>query len=170
MSLLVKIYKNLDFGQNFWKYRFWLSLSKNLKFGQICLILVILVENSRFRSKSKEMSIFPPQYLVLVKIVGKCQFGWKFANMPILVKLFQKSRFQNINFGENCRKISNLDKFVEKSRFWSKLSKVLDFGQNFKKFQFWSKFTKISQFSKNLDFGQIVGNSRFSSKLTEMSI
>ena len=43
--------KNLHLGQNFWKYRFWWKLSKNLKFRQICRKISILdkiVENSRF--------------------------------------------------------------------------------------------------------------------------
>ena len=52
--------KNLGFGQNFRKYRFWWKLSKNLKFGQICRTISILdniVENYRFCSKSKKKSI-----------------------------------------------------------------------------------------------------------------
>ena len=49
-----------------------------------------------------------------------------FQKIPILVNIFE-----NIDFGENCLKISYLVKFVEKSRFWSNLSKILDFGQNF---------------------------------------
>ena len=41
--------------------------------------------------------------------------------------------FENIDFSENCLKISNLVKFVEIFRFWSNLSKILDFGENLKK-------------------------------------
>ena len=53
MSILVKIckyvdfgkknFKYLDIGQNFRKYRIWWKLSKNLKFGQICRKISILV-------------------------------------------------------------------------------------------------------------------------------
>ena len=78
---------------------------------------------------------------MLVKIFGILEFsqylgfgknfGQKFPNMSILVKMFE-----NIEFGANCWKISNLVKFVEKSRFLSNLSKILDFGQNFQKCRF----------------------------------
>ena len=50
---------------------------------------------------------------------------------------------------------------------WSKISKTIDFGQNFRKYRFWSKLSKVldfeqnlqksriwSQLSKYLDFGQ----------------
>ena len=59
--LVQKIYTNLDFGQNFQKYRFWRKLAKNLKFGQICRKLSILVEI--FQNIS-----------ILVKIVGNSRF------------------------------------------------------------------------------------------------
>ena len=51
ISILVKIFANIFFG---WK------LSKNLNFGQICRkisILVKIVENSRFWSQTRKLSI-----------------------------------------------------------------------------------------------------------------
>ena len=56
---------------------------------------------------------------------------------------FSSNIYKNLDFGQNFKKYqfgrkSNLVKFVEKSRFWSKLSKILHFYCNLK---------------KNLDFG-----------------
>ena len=45
-------------------------------------------------------------------------------------------------------KISILVKIVEKSQIWSKLSKNLDFGQDF------SKFSILAKTYKNVDFGR----------------
>ena len=59
----------------------------------------------------------------------------------------------NLDFGQNFRKISVLVKNKIGSRFWSKLSKNLDLGQNF--------------FYKNLDLGQNFRKSRFSSKVSK---
>ena len=81
--------------------------------------------------------------------------------------------FFNIDFGKNCRKMSNLVKFVNN----------LDFGQICQKFLILAKMLKNLDLVKNyktIEFGQnfqnmtilvkIVGNSRFWSKLTKMSI
>ena len=85
-------------------------MSKNIKFGQICRAISVwnkIVENSRFCSKSKQMSI-------LVKILENVYFSQNyqkdfdfdknFKQISILVKIYKKSRI-------------SLKKF-EKSRFW----------------------------------------------------
>ena len=64
--------------------------------------------------------------LIWVKICNYVDFGQKFKKISISVKIFE-----NVDFGENCRKISNLVKFVDKFWIWTKLSKILDLGQNF---------------------------------------
>ena len=67
----------------------------------------------------------------------------KIPKISILVKIFE-----NIDFKENCRTISNLVRFVEKFRFFDKIVE---------NFQFWSKFFKISilvKIYKILVFGQ----------------
>ena len=69
------------------------------------------------------------------------------------VKNFQKSRFW-----WKFLKISILAKIVEKSHIWSKLSKILDFGQNLKKIMILVKILENVYFSQNyrkdFDFSQ----------------
>ena len=60
-----------------------------------------------------------PQIFVWVKISEKCRLESKISKNPDFGQ-----HFENIDFGENCLKISNL---IEN---WSK---ILDFGQNYKK-------------------------------------
>ena len=61
-------------------------------------------------------------------------------------------------------KISILDKIVQKSQIWSKLSENLDFGQDF------SKFSILAKTYQNVDFGEIEENVDFSQKFRKMSI
>ena len=63
--------------------------------------------------------------------LNKCLFESKFANISILVKIFEKFRFwsifmkililvkihENLDFGQNCRKIMILVNILEKSPF-----------------------------------------------------
>ena len=112
ISILVKIDENLDFSQYLRWNRFGTTFSPNLGFGK------------NFRQMS-----------IGVKICKYVDLGKKkYPKILISVKIFE-----NIDFGQNCGKISNLVKFVEQSRFWTKLSKILDFGQNL---------------AKNVDLGQ----------------
>ena len=115
------------------------------------------------------------QKTIIVNIFEICQFGTNFANNLILFKNFPKSWFWlifffNIDFGENCRKMSNLSKILifgqicQKFLILLKILKIFDFVEKWQNYRIWSKFWKIS------DFVKIVGNSRFSSKLTKMSI
>ena len=78
---------------------------------------------------------------------------------------------ENLDFDGNFREISNLVKIFEQSRFWSKLSKILFFGQNLPKCRFWSKLKEILiliQLSKNVDLGQNLPNCQFWTKLKKM--
>ena len=85
--------------------------------------------------------------------------------MSILIKNIQKSKFWS-----KFSKISILEKIVEKShiwsnlskksQFWTKLSKILHFGRNVTKRRFWLKFTEISNL---VEFSK---KSRFWSKLS----
>ena len=137
ISSLVLIYekdrfylKHLDFGQNFWKSRFWF----------------IKIEKSGLKSQFSK-------YLDLAIIFENLNFGEDFSKLaPFWPKFPKKSRFWSI-----LRKISIYVNF-EKSGFWSKFSKNSDFDQNLWKFffmnifeipRFWSKFSKYH------DFGQI---------------
>ena len=61
--------------------------------------------------------------------------------------------------------MSILVKNFEKSQFWSKLSKILDFDHNCQKISIWDKTYQ------NVDFSQFLGkNDNFSKKSWKMSI
>ena len=60
--ILVNIYGNLDFGQNWWKSRFWSKLSENLDLGK------------HFR-----------KIAILVNIFGKIDLGQNFPQILVLV-------------------------------------------------------------------------------------
>ena len=86
---------------------------------------------------------------ILVQIFEILDFDKDFLDVSILVKIFE-----NLDFGQNFRKMAIKSKFAkisslviifEKPRFYSK---HLDFGPNFRQSRFWSKL------SKYLDFGQ----------------
>ena len=142
--ILVKIienfefgYENLDFGQSLWKFWFRPKLSENLDLGQHFRKISILVN---ILGKI-DLGHFP-QILVLVKISEKMSIGVKICKHVDFGKNYKKISifvkiFGNIAFGENCRKISNVVKFVEIFQFWSKLSKILDFGHKLEKCRFW---------------------------------
>ena len=60
---------------------------------------------------------------------------------------------ENVDFSQKFQKMSNWIKFAnfsilvkifEKSRFWSKLSKILNFGQHFRKFVDFSQYLQKS--------------------------
>ena len=70
ISILIKISKYLDFGQNF----------------RILPILMKIVEKSRFWSNFRKISID-------VKLSKNPDFGQNFRKIPILVIIFEKSRF-----------------------------------------------------------------------------
>ena len=75
---------------------------------------------------------------VLVNICKYVDFRQTFPKISILVKILKKYQF--------WRK-SNFVKFVEKSRFWSKLSKILDFYCDLK------NISILAKIYKNLEFG-----------------
>ena len=96
---MVKIYKNLEFGQNFRKIQ----------------ILIKIVGNSRFWSKLTKMSISDKtakNLLIIVKIFEKFRFVSIFMKISILVKIHE-----DLDFGQNCRKILILDNIFVKSQF-----------------------------------------------------
>ena len=60
--------------------------------------------------------------LIIIKFFEKYRFGSKFANISILVKKSLKisilvNIYENLDFGENCRKILLLGTIFGKSRF-----------------------------------------------------
>ena len=145
---MVIIYKNLEFGQNVRKIS----------------IFDKSTGNSWFWSKLTKMSILDKiaENVDYSQIFSKnVDLGKKLPKISILVKVFE-----SIDFGEKCQKNpSNLVKFVEQSRFWTKLSKILDFGQDLKKCRFWSKYKKmfilVKIIKKTLTLVKILNNSRF---------
>ena len=124
ISILVKIYENLDFGQNYRKI----------------LILVNIFEKSRFLSISSVKSIGVKIFPKYGQNFQKCRFGSKFENMSISIKNFKKiSILVKIKKKYQFRRKSNLVKFVEKSRFWSKFNKMSILVEKKKKpIRFWS--------------------------------
>ena len=93
--------------------------------------------------------------------------------IPILIK--NKKKNENVDFGQNCPKITNLIKIFQNSRFWLKLTKMsilvefeenVDFSQKFRKnvdldIKIW-KYLDIGQnFRKISILVKIVENYRF---------
>ena len=167
MSTWVKICKYLDFCKNFLKISIFIKIFENIACGENCSKIWNLVKNfekSWFWSKFTKMSILviteenidfsrnlqkywfwgkKLKISILVKIWGNFDFGqysWKsrLCSKLTIISIFVNI-LENIDNSGDCRKISNLVKFVEKSRFWTKLSKILDFGKNLPKCRFWSK-------------------------------
>ena len=66
--------------------------------------------------------------LILVKSFKKTLIFLKISENLDFVKIIEKCWFGNNDFDENCRKILNLVKMVDKTWFWEKLSKILDFS------------------------------------------
>ena len=98
ISIMVKIYDNLNFCQHFRKISILVNIFGIIELGQ------------NF-----------PQILVLIKISEKCRFGSKFGNMSILVKIYRNLEtsqnlkisilvkiagyswfYQYVDFGQNC--------------------------------------------------------------------
>ena len=88
-----------------------------------------------------------------------------FPKILVLVKILEISKLvkvtENLDFGQNFKKI----------RLWSKSFKNFDFGQNFSKnLDFGQNYRKISILVKifeNLDFGQRFRKSPYESILSE---
>ena len=180
-SILVKIFKNHDFGQNFRKFLFESKFSKSLTYVKKILklpifveifenldfyqnfpkitILVIISENFDFgKKKNSENSAF-------FQNCWKCGFRLKFSKNSILFKIFIY-----LDYIQNFRKLlilvlifENLD-FSKKrfaiSQFWSNFSKNLNFGE--KNYKIWT-FVEILE---NLDCGKTFRNSSFLSKFS----
>ena len=127
ISILVKISENLDFGQNCRKnldlgHHFWkISILVNI-FGNLDLGLVKIEHNVDFSQIFKRLWFWSNFY-------KKTRFGSNFSKILISVEIIVKT--------------SNLVEIFEKSRFWWKLSKIVDFGQKLPKCRFWSKLMKI---------------------------
>ena len=71
--------------------------------------------------------------LILVNIIKKPWTLVKILAISILVKIYK-----NLEFGQNCRK---------KSQIWSNVSKILDFGPNCGKMLIWVKTYQNVNFS-----------------------
>ena len=145
--ILVKISKNLDFGENYREISVWVKISKTS-------LLVRIFGKSGLRYEFSE----------------NLHFGENFRKISILVKIME-----SLDSAPNCRQISilvkiskNLDfgkQLSEKSRFCSKFWKIFDFDQNCRKI---SIFVKIignspfpSKFSETSIFVWNSGKSRF---------
>ena len=157
-----KVSKNLAFRQYFQKISMLVKISENVDFGKKFLNISILVKffwKSRFRSKFLEFSIYLQTNLFLgkifkllnpVKIVVNyldfCQnfrkswFWSQFIKFLLLIKIFE-----NVDVGQNFRKILISVKIFLKSWHWSKFSKNLDFSQDYRKSRFCQKFRKLCQ-------------------------
>ena len=115
--------ENFDFGQYLWKSRFWWKLSENLALGHHFWKISILVKIFGTIDLSQHF----PQILVSFKISEKMSILVKHQNFrknSILVKILE-----NMDFWWKFSKNRN-------SWFWSKFSKIIDFGQNFTKCRF----------------------------------
>ena len=160
----------------FLKYRFWLKLSKNLKFGQICpkiSILVKVVEYfdfgqslkqcrfwSKYKKKKNILIKIIKKTLTLVTILKKSWFWSKFTKSRIWSKFSQNLDFclkvsKILDFLSKLTKMSILDKTAENVDYIQiisilvKIVKNVDFGQYLWKSRFWSKFMKNSILVKN---------------------
>ena len=149
MSIWVNICKYLDFGQNFRKISilskfanmlilvkkypkilFFVKIFRNIDFSENCRNisnLVKFVEKSRFWTKLSKILDFG-------QVLAKCRSGSKDKVILILVRIFKKTLILPKIF----EKI--LVRIFKKFRFWSNLSKILDFGQILIKCRFWSKY------------------------------
>ena len=93
------------------------------------LILVIIEENVDFSQNFPKNFQFDQNFRKF-RILKK-----KIRKILILVNIYEnldfdkkKKIYENLDFGQNCPKITNLIKIVEKSRFWTIFFKILDFG------------------------------------------
>ena len=97
MSIWVKSFKYLDFGQNCRKISIWVDIYGNLDFGKIA-------ENVDYSQNFRIMSIWVKNYKYF-------NYGQNCRIISSLVNIYG-----NLNFGQN----------LWKSRFWTKLSENLD--------------------------------------------
>ena len=150
----MKIFKNLNFSEDFLNISILIKIFENLN-------LVKIFESCRFRSS------FRKKISICVKLSKDPDFRQNFRKIAplskslkisILEKIFEILRFWSI-----CRKF----------RFWTKFSKNSDYGQNLWKFQVWSKSSKNLEFiwiisisvelSKNLNLCHSIEKSGFGS-------
>ena len=118
ISILVKIDENLDFGQNYRKFRIRSIFMK-------ISILVRVYETFGFGQNGRKILIFE-----------KSQFWIKVSKIFDLVKTYQNLDLdniaENVDYSENFRKMS----------IWFKICKYPEFVQNFglnsPKWRFWS--------------------------------
>ena len=87
--------------------------------------------------------------------------------MLILVTIFEKSQFWSklskiLDFDQNCQKISIWDKTYQNIDFSQFFAKNVDFSKSFRKMSIWVKFCKY--------FGRNFRKSRFWSKFSKISI
>ena len=163
---LVKSFDNLDFVRNFRKITIFLNI----------------FEKSWFWSKKFEFPIYSKftKSVDFGPMFRKSRFLWKFLKMSLMLKIyknldsglnFRKSSvqtFENLDIGQNCRKIL----FFAKKNWISNLS-------NFRKFYLFCHFFLISnlvkimdnpdllQLTKNHDLSEIYEKSQICSKFPE---
>ena len=144
--------KNFDLGQIFRKIAILFKFSKYYVFGQIFekkfnfdQNFPKILKNVDF-SKIFDKNRFCPNFRkisILVKSFENFLKCWKLSKRFNFLKNFDLSKIsKNIDFGEN----------FEKLRFCSNFRKNFDFRENCRKFRFWLNFFK------NFDFGQILTN------------
>ena len=136
ISILVKNFENLDFGQNSWNSRF-------------------IFKQSWFGPK------FSNHWILSKIIVNYLNFCQNFQKILILVKIYKIldfiKIFENVDFGQNFRKILISAKILWKTWHWSKFSKNLHFSQDFWKSRFLSKISIImSNFVKIMKIPNLV--------------
>ena len=143
----VDLIKNFQpkFGQICRKSWFWSKLSKMLDFAKKKL------KNLDFGHKGRKFSILVKTYQN-VDFRRNCRKYWLYSKFS-----------KNVDLGQN----------FQISRFWSKLSKNFDFGQYFWKSRFWSNLWKSrfrTKLQKMLIIVKICEKCRFGSKFINISI
>ena len=122
---------------------------------------------SNFRENYSFLHFFPGWTLMLLP----CAILSKFRKIWILIKKFGK----NLHFGHNFLPLLTSVKIVEKSRFLSKLSKNLNFSQNCRKISILVKILKnfyliqnfqkfpilVKKITKNINWEKIIANLDF---------
>ena len=185
ISILVKIFQNLNSGLNSRKISIFVKTFKILDFGKKKKKIVRYQYWSKFSNKKPILfPIFEKYQYWSNFIKKKSQFGWKFSKILTLVKknwnlsILTKNLLKNLDLSKNFRIAS----IFEKSRFGSKFSKNLDFVhylrkisillQNFENLDFGEYLQSMSillKIFKNLDFDQHYLNYRFWSKFSKIS-
>ena len=148
-SILVKIVENIDLDKIFEKERFWSKLAKISSLVKIFekpqfyskhLDFGPNFRTSRFWSKFLKNLNWPKfsKYLDFRQNLEKSRFASKSLKISIFVKIFEISWLWS-KFLKNLVWV----KVFKESTFWSKFSKYLDFGQIFEKSQLMSNFRKF---------------------------